>query len=172
MPSASAAAAATDPSAEEPVWHGRPSWKHYYGWWMLWLVAAILLGYAASRFEWLNWTLAGIIAGAALIVMLAREAYAIFSMRYRLTTQRLFFDRGILSMKTDQTELVRVDDVSVSKSLTDRIFGTGTVQIVSSDASDKNPKIEGIANPDHVAEQIRRHTRQVRGKQTLFVESI
>jgi len=179
-PSRSAVTAATDPAAEEPVWQGRPSWKQFYGQWLVWLIGSVVLLYLASQIgqsgwpeRWpTKWSLSLTIIGGIAAFLAVRQALMIYSVRYRLTTQRIFFDRGILSLTTDQTELVRVDDVRIRRSIIDRLFGTGTVEITSTDTSDKKPILTGIENPDRVSEEIRRHTRIVRARQTLFVENV
>jgi len=80
-------------------------------------------------------------------------------------------ERGILSQTIDQTELIRVDDVRVRKSLLDRVFGLGDVEITSTDASDRLVVLEGIRDPDQVAEDIRSRMRSLR-KSSLFIENL
>lgn len=172
-PSRSAAVSATDPAAEEPVWQGRPSWRQYAGHWFLWMIASGVALYLAYVVEWPpKWKVAFGAVGVVALIMLVQQALRIYSIRFRLTTQRIFFDRGILSLTTDQTELVRVDDVRIKRSLIDRMLGTGTVEITSSDTSDKQTRLTGIDDPSRVSEEIRRHTRIVRARQTLFVENV
>ncbi|MCK6484584.1 MAG: PH domain-containing protein [Phycisphaerae bacterium] len=173
FPFPSSGAAATDPAAEQPVWQGRTSWKHFYWHWILWFTGGVILFYLNHLIgAKIQYSILFLIIVAALLALLLREAYHIYSLRYRLTTQRLFFERGLLSVTIDQTELVRVDDVRVQKNVIDRFVGTGSIRITSSDQTDKNAVIDGIDEPDRVCEEIRRHTRLVRAKQTLFVESI
>ena len=95
----------------------------------------------------------------------------IISRRYRLTSQRLFIERGILNQTIDQTELIRVDDVRLEKTLIDRVFGLGTVSLLSTDVTDRLVVIEGIDNADRVAEAVRTNMRTQRGK-ALFVENL
>jgi hypothetical protein len=71
----------------------------------------------------------------------------------------------------DQTELIRVDDVRIHKTLLDRIFGLGTIAILSTDATDREVVIAGVADPDQVAEALRRNMRTLRQK-SLFVEHL
>lgn len=172
-PSRSAAVSATDPAAEEPVWQGRPSWRQFAGHWFVWLLGSGVAVYLAYVVTWEpKWKVAFGAIGVVALIMLVQQALRIYSIRYRLTTQRIFFDRGILSLTTDQTELVRVDDVRIKRSLIDRILGTGTVEVTSSDTSDKSTRLTGIDDPSRVSEEIRRHTRIVRARQTLFVENV
>jgi membrane protein YdbS with pleckstrin-like domain len=165
--------------AETDIWAGRTSWKHYAGRILLWFFANAAIGvgltWAAGRTDrftatHVTWVVAGlvIVTGAA---VLGRVALRIWGTRYRLTSQRLFIARGILSQTIDQTELVRVDDVRIHKSLIDRFFGLGTVAIVSTDATDKAVSVEGIRGVEQVAEAVRAQTRLAR-KRSLYVENI
>jgi uncharacterized membrane protein YdbT with pleckstrin-like domain len=97
--------------------------------------------------------------------------WVMLSTRYRLTNQRIFIDRGILSQAIDQTELIRVDDVRVFKSFVDRVMGLGTVELLTTDSTEKKVIIEGIGEPDRVAETVRTHMKRLR-KKAMFVESL
>jgi len=173
-------ASATQPAPPETeLWSGRTSWKHYAGRVGLWIVGnvlfAALIVWLASAKKWFG--LAGVIytvlAGVAVsgLIFIIPVFLRIISRRYRLTSQRLFIERGILSQTIDQTELIRVDDVRVEKTLLDRVFGLGTVSLLSTDVSDRLVVIEGIDNADKVAEAVRTNMRAQRGK-ALFVENL
>jgi membrane protein YdbS with pleckstrin-like domain len=171
--------AETEPARETDIWVGRTHWKHYAGRLGLWLLAnvvlAVLIGWAASRADWLGWGGAfWLIAGVFLVsglVVVGRVLLTILGTRYRLTSQRLFIERGIFGQTVDQSELIRVDDVRLQKSFLDRVFGLGSVEILSTDASDREITIEGIADPEAVAEGIRTRMRIMR-KKSLFVENL
>jgi hypothetical protein len=64
-----------------------------------------------------------------------------------------------------------VDDVRLYKPLLNRVFGLGSVAVVSTDATDREVLITGIADPDRVAEAIRGQMRALR-RQSVFVENI
>ena len=164
-------ASTADPTSQEALlWCGRTHWKHYIGRIALWGVANI----AGIYFAWGSGHLGTILLIVFLIssvLLLGPAAWSILSRRYRLTTQRLFIERGILSQTIDQTELIRVDDVRIRKSLADRILGLGTVEIMSTDATDSSIDIVGILGPERVAEGIRSNVRTMR-KKSLFVETL
>ncbi len=179
-PMEAAAAASAQPAAPEThLWTGRTSWRHYVGRITLWLLISvglgILTGWIASRNDSLNargagWIIVAIVVLSALILLLP-VALHILGRKYRLTSQRLFIETGILSKTIDQTELIRVDDVRVHKTLFDRIFNLGTITLLSTDVSNREVIIEGVAGPDAVAEAVRTHMRAQRGK-ALFVENL
>ncbi|MDO8629502.1 MAG: PH domain-containing protein [Phycisphaerales bacterium] len=166
-------------AAETDLWSGRTHWRHYAGRIALWafgnLAAAILVGMLTSRVEWLTWVGATwtvlclvIVSG---IVNLGRVVLRVLGTYFRLTTQRLFIERGILSRTIDQTELIRVDDVRMQQSLLDRMFNVGNVMLLTTDATDRSVTIEGVKSPKEVAETVRNRRRALRGK-SLFVENL
>ena len=171
--------AAVDPAQEKDQWSGRTSWKYFAGSLVLWFVLSIatlfvisgVAGESKARgFLWqVQWDL-GIITVMGLIC-LGRIAAFVYNHKYRLSNQRLWVQRGIFSQTIDQIELIRVDDLRMHKSLTDRLLGLGTIEVMSTDATDKQLRIIGIADPETVAESIRNNMRQLR-KKSLFVENL
>lgn len=164
-----------DPKLEKEVWQGRPAWRSYYGLWALWaLGSAVVLGAAykwkapGSPAVWLAWF---VVAGAA-VALLVREALFVLSLGYRLTTQRLFIRRGIISRVTDQMELVRIDDVRLKQGIIDRLVNTGNVEVMGTDATDQALTLESISDPQQVVEALRLHVRGTRSKGTLQVEQV
>jgi membrane protein YdbS with pleckstrin-like domain len=157
---------------EEELWSGRTSWKHYAGRIaiadaisLLAIIAAALWGPEGSvKWVLLVVVLAGIVLGAQIAIMVLRT-------RYRVTSERLFIERGIVRQTIDQTELIRVDDVRVEKLLIDRLLGLGSIDVLSTDASDQSIRIEGVAGAEDVAEIIRAHMRAAR-RNSLFMETL
>ena len=171
--------APVDPAAETELWVGRTHWKHYIGRLTIWaggnLGFAILVIWATPQWEWLTawrafWAIVVVLLVTGLLVA-GRVFLKIIGHRYRLTSQRLFIERGIFSQTIDQTELIRVDDVRIHKTFLDRVVGLGSVAIVSTDASDREIVIEGIAEPEKTAEVIRSRMRAMRQK-SLFIENL
>jgi membrane protein YdbS with pleckstrin-like domain len=144
-------------------------------WFLVCVGVGILVGWIASRSDAFtsraaSWVVAGFVLLSGLVVLVPVVLH-ILGRRYRLTSQRLFIEVGILSKTIDQTELIRVDDVRVHKTLFDRIFNLGTITLLSTDVSNREVIIEGVAGPDAVAEAVRNHMRAQRGK-ALFVENL
>ena len=168
-----------DTGAELEIWVGRTHWKHYAGRLVVWITCNVLFAAAvawiAARFDQLTstiafWLIACVLLASGVLVI-GRVVLIILSHRYRVTSQRLFIERGILSQTVDQTELIRVDDVRLYKSILDRMFGLGSVAVVSTDATDKEILLEGVPEPDKVAESIRSNMRTLR-QRSLFVENL
>ena len=109
--------------------------------------------------------------GAALLPGLwigLKVAIKKLSIRYRLTNQRFFRERGILSRKLEELELIRVDDVSVAQNVIQRIFKVGVVTLHTTDTSDPKLAIEGIEDPVEVKEKIRQLVRARRSRATFL----
>lgn len=70
--------------------------------------------------------------------------------KYSLTPSRLFIQTGFLTSHEDEIRLYRIKDISYSQSLTERIAGTGTLHIVSSDASTPQVLLHHIKNAKKV----------------------
>lgn len=76
--------------------------------------------------------------------------------RYALSEDRLFLKRGVINVKQDEIVLYRVRDLRVSVSLWQRLFGVGTVTVISTDKSIPELVIKNIRQPNEVKELIDR----------------
>ena len=74
--------------------------------------------------------------------------------RYSMSEDRLFTSVGFLNLKDDEVLLYRVRDIDTSRSLWQRLFGVGTVTVVSSDKTMPNLVLKNIKNPIAVKEMI------------------
>lgn len=163
---------------EQDLWSGRMHWQNAIGRVMLWLLlnlGLVVAAYYAPQNSWLTqsrvwWIIAGFFV-ITTISMWGGVIVRILQTRYRLTSQRLFIEKGILSRTMDQTELIRVDDVRMQQSFINRIFNVGTVLMMTTDVTDRAVSIVGIKNPVRVTELIRQQMRTLRGR-TLFVENV
>ncbi len=171
--------AGIDPGEEGELWRGRTNIRHFAVRLTLWLVGSIvvtlLMLWIASAEDGLTTGMGLVVAAVVIVVsgfvVVGGVALRVYGTRYRVTSQRLFIERGLLSQTIDQTELVRVDDVRIHKTLIDRCLGLGSVAVVSTDATDQETVIEGVADAEGVAELIRSRMRVMRRK-SLFVERL
>ena len=76
--------------------------------------------------------------------------------RYRLSEDRLFCEKGFLNIKQDEVLLYRVRDLQLNLSLGQRIFGVGTICVVSSDKSVPHLDLISVKDPRNVKELIHR----------------
>ena len=89
-----------------------------------------------------------LVIGAYLVirtVVLSISVMRLRSTKYRLTSQRLVVEKGILSRALDEVDLRTVDDSGFSQSPLERLQGIGTVWIVASDRT--TPRLAMRGNP-------------------------
>ena len=77
--------------------------------------------------------------------------------KYALSEDRLFTSVGLLNIKDDEILLYRVRDIDTSRNLWQRLFGVGTVTVMSSDKSMPTLVMKNIKDPVYVKELI--HTQ-------------
>ena len=77
--------------------------------------------------------------------------------KYALSEDRLFISVGLLNIKDDEVLLYRVRDIDTSRNLWQRLFGVGTVTIMSSDKGMPTLVLKNIKDPVYVKELI--HTQ-------------
>ena len=74
--------------------------------------------------------------------------------KYALTDDRLFITSGLLKTVEDEVRLYRIVDLSLSQTLSQKIFGIGTIQVSSADKSMRDFEIKNIKKPRDVKEQL------------------
>jgi uncharacterized membrane protein YdbT with pleckstrin-like domain len=63
---------------------------------------------------------------------------------YRVTSQRVVIERGILSKRLEQTDIYRIIDYSVERPLGQRLMGTGNLVLKTMEQSSPVVRIDGI----------------------------
>ena len=87
--------------------------------------------------------------------------------RYRLSEDRLFCETGFLNVKSDEVLLYRVRDLRLTMSLGQRIFGVGTVCVVSSDKSIPHLDLKNVKDPRTVKELIHKNVEAAKDKRRM-----
>ncbi|MEX2317742.1 MAG: PH domain-containing protein [Pirellulales bacterium] len=98
--------------------------------------------------------------------------YRRLTVRYRLTTYRLFHDTGLFARTGNRIEVIDIDDVTVRQGIIERMFGIGSINIASSDRTDPTLNLPGIDNVREVADLIDGTRRAERQRRGLHIESI
>lgn len=99
------------------------------------------------------------------LILLLNVWYKVASQQYRLTTQRLFVQKGLIAKHLEELELFRVKDVIVKQSILQRILGFGTITVLSTDDSNPHVALIGINKPVDVKEIIRNSFRAARKRE-------
>lgn len=87
--------------------------------------------------------------------------------RYALSDDRLFLSVGFLSVHDDDILLYRIRDISVSRTLWQRLFGVGTVTVLSSDKTHPTLQLENIKNPMKVKELLNDLVEQMKTRRRM-----
>ena len=82
--------------------------------------------------------------------------------RYQLSEDRLFLSVGFLNIKDDEILLYRVRDIATTRNLWQRLFGVGTVTVVSSDKTMPTLVLKNIKDPVMVKELIHKQVEEMK----------
>ena len=92
--------------------------------------------------------------------------------RYALSEDRLFISVGFLNIKDDEVLLYRVRDIDTQRSLWQRLFGVGTIIVISSDKTMPNMVLKNIKNPVEVKEMLHKQVEETKIKRRVRVGEI
>ena len=92
--------------------------------------------------------------------------------RYALSEDRLFLSVGFLNIRDEEVLLYRVRDIDTSRSLGQRIFGVGTVTVMSSDKSMPNLVLKNVKDPLFVKELIHQQGEEMKIQRRVRVGEI
>ena len=67
--------------------------------------------------------------------------------RYVLTDKKLIIRTGFLNIKEEKVELYRIVDMSMNHPLGQRIFGCGTINLMSKDVSSPTISLKEVRDP-------------------------
>ena len=92
--------------------------------------------------------------------------------RYALSDDRLFLSIGFLSIRDDELLLYRIRDIVTKRTLWQRIFGVGTVTVISSDKSQPTLVLKNIRNPMAFKELLHERVEDMKLKRRVRVGEI
>lgn len=74
--------------------------------------------------------------------------------KYSMSEDRMFVEKGLLSVDFEEVLLYRIRDISMSITLWQRIFGVGTIILTTSDKTAPVLEIKNIKSPRNTKEMI------------------
>ena len=92
--------------------------------------------------------------------------------RYALSEDRIFLETGLFNLNLDELLLYRVRDISMRISLGQRIFGVGSVILITSDKSTPELCLKNIKNPRDVKELIHNQVEEMKLSRRMRVGEI
>ena len=87
--------------------------------------------------------------------------------RYAMSEDRLFTSVGFLNIKDDEILLYRVRDIDTNRTLWQRLFGVGTVTVMSSDKTMPTLVLKNVKDPVFVKELIHKHVEEMKIKRRV-----
>ena len=87
--------------------------------------------------------------------------------RYAITEDRFFLETGLFSIRTEEVLLYRVRDISLERKLGQRMFGVGSIRLVSSDKTMPEILIKNIKHPVEVKELLHRQVEEMKTKRRM-----
>jgi uncharacterized membrane protein YdbT with pleckstrin-like domain len=92
--------------------------------------------------------------------------------RYRITSERLVLRSGILSKRTEETELYRVTDYRMVEPFAQRIFGLGELELATSDEAHPVVRLRGVRGPAALRDELRVHVEACRDRKRVRVTEL
>lgn len=86
---------------------------------------------------------------------------------YALSEDRLFIKSGLLRTVENEARLYRILDLSLTRTLSQRIFGIGTILISSSDKTCGNFELKNVKKPGEVKEMLSQMVEENRDKKRV-----
>jgi hypothetical protein len=155
---------------ETDVWWGAYSWRAL----LPVMVASVLLTALVIGCAWYLVSWRGIVQlryGAHVLLVLfwlgqlGRWAYLMVGLNCRLTTRRLFLERGFRHPGRPGLSLAAIGQVVVSRRPFQSFCDVGQVLIFEAGAAQPTMVLEGIRGPEHIAMLIRKQVHDLRERQ-------
>ncbi|MDO5154972.1 MAG: PH domain-containing protein [Eubacteriales bacterium] len=87
--------------------------------------------------------------------------------KYSLDEERLFIKTGFLTQQEDEVRLYRIMDISLTRTLGQRLVGVGTIHCSSADKTMGDFDIKSIKKPQDVKEMLSQLVEEQRDKKRV-----
>jgi len=137
---------------EALLWRGRPSWRAMMSFWFsvgVLAIVVLVLGIVIDQAQW-----GALIAAVIAVFGLVKGWLERVATLYTITDRRIIIRKGILSRHERAAHIDRVQNVNLTQSFFDRIFGVGTLDFDTAGTEDSDFKFSGIADPDELRHKI------------------
>lgn len=139
---------------ETLLFEGHPSWRSILGFYLKGALIAVIAGAIAyfatgTTVAWGVVALLGVLALVVLAGLLKRV-----DTTYRVSDQRLWIRRGLLSRAVQETRLTRVQNVNTRQSFFERLLQVGTVDFDTAAGDDYDFSFRGVADPEEIARRV------------------
>jgi membrane protein YdbS with pleckstrin-like domain len=149
----SALAATKEAETEKELFDGHPPVVYSIGQFvpfLLAIVAAVAVGYFRAP---IGYVLLGLVILCGIIYL--RMYTKSKRIHYKITTQRIKLERGLLSKIEESLELFRIDHFELRRPLGMRLLGKARLRLFSSDAEFEHFSVYGIPGLESIADTLR-----------------
>jgi uncharacterized membrane protein YdbT with pleckstrin-like domain len=167
---------------EEELWTGGYSPKAMTGNFVLAAIVSIAAIVGGMFFPPFGWMIGAGLAALLFLYLAFVLFFRHMAVGYRLTSQRLIIERGVLGRTNDRVLVVEIDDLSVKQGALERMFNVGSIVLDTKDKTtlDGAPRsslktsgegvltMSGIENPSHVADLIDEARHAERARRGLY----
>ena len=151
-----------DPGTSSRIFSITPTLKFVYVGYILAVLGAFLLVGVVSVFMTTTVSItASVILGMALLLIPLFFHIRKKLIRYTLTDATIEIDRGLISRTTQNIPLRRVQDVTVSATIMQRMFGLGNVIIDNASEDGGKVVLDGIDSPKKYADMMLQQMRHL-----------
>ena len=168
-PPAASPAPVAPVATEQELWSGHPSQALNADVYLFWGAALVVtmagLGWTMYRQMMDSWMWAGIIFGIVALIGAVNIAIAYMHLHvieYVVTNQRVRIISGFFSKDIQEIELFRVKDTMAHQSFFLRIFGLGTITIISGDERHPRLVLSGVPDAIELREKLREEVMTLR----------
>ena len=92
--------------------------------------------------------------------------------RYAISEDRLFVSTGFFSIRDEEILLYRIRDINTSRTLWQRMFGVGSISVVSSDKTMPNLVLKNVKDPMHTKELLHQQVEEMKIRRRVRVGEI
>jgi membrane protein YdbS with pleckstrin-like domain len=160
-----------DLETEKSIFSGNPAMIYSIGQFVPFLAVMVVAAIAVFLLEWQNqpgYTEYVVLAALLVLALMFLRLYLRSrGTHYIITTQRIKFERGILSKVQESLELFRIDHFELRQPLGARLLGHASLHLFSSDAEMENFSIYGIPGLPALADQLRDCQLRERARRSL-----
>ncbi|HEV7554641.1 MAG TPA: PH domain-containing protein [Kofleriaceae bacterium] len=139
------------PSDRRTLYEGVPSWKAYLGYYIILVIAAIIVPTILNSVgrdrdvEASTRILLVLIPIALAVIFFFGITFYRRSIKFRVTSTVIETEKGLLSKRIDVLQLWRCKDIRYRQNLVDRILGIAHIEVFAQDTT--NPHIEIVGMP-------------------------
>jgi uncharacterized membrane protein YdbT with pleckstrin-like domain len=145
---------------EHVLFEGHPSWRSTLTFYIKGIAAVIVVAAVAALASLISgdgvkggWV--GGAAVAAFVLVLVVGYLRRLATVYTITNRRLHIKRGLISRRTQEARLERVQNVNTDQSALERVLRVGTVDFDTAGGdSDHEFKFAGVAEPSGVVQRV------------------